>query len=131
MNRVLISVIYVGSVVAANWLTHRYGLVPIGFGLVVAAGTFAAGVALLTRNLGQDIVGRLWIVALMVVGIVLSWWLASPALAVASATAFALSETTDMTVYTWLRNRGRPAALMAAGLLSALVDTVVFLRVPI
>jgi uncharacterized PurR-regulated membrane protein YhhQ (DUF165 family) len=128
VKRLAISILYAGSVVAANWLTKRYGLVPIGFGLLVAAGTFAAGVALLARNIGQDVVGRVWIVLLMLVGILLSWWLASPALAVASAAAFALSETTDMAVYTKLKKRGRPRALLAAALLGALVDTLVFLR---
>lgn len=126
--RLGISIAYVGCVVAANWLTEHYGLVPIGFGLLVAAGTFAAGGAILTRNLGQDLVGRVVIVGLMVLGIALSWWLASPALAVASAVAFALSEASDMTMYTWLRQAGRPRALIAAGFVGSLVDTVAFLH---
>jgi hypothetical protein len=128
VKRLTISVLYVGSIVAANWLTNRYGLVPVGFTLLVPAGTFAAGVALLARNLGQDAVGRLWIVALMLAGILLSWWLASPQLAEASAAAFALSEATDMTIYTWLRRRGRSRALLAAALVGAFVDTLVFLH---
>lgn len=136
MKRALISGLYVGSVVAANWLTSRYHLVPValwlgglGLGLKVAAGTFAAGVALLARNLGQDVLGRLVILALMAVGIALSWWLATPALAVASAVAFTVSELADMTVYIWLRNRGRSRALLAAALLGALLDTLLFLHI--
>lgn len=132
MNRaitVTLAAAYVAAIVLANWLTNRYGLVPIGFGLLVTAGTFAAGACLLIRNLGQDFLGRPAIVALMLIGVGLSWWLASPALATASAVAFALSETTDMTVYSWLRSRGLSLALMAAALLGALVDTLVFLRI--
>jgi uncharacterized PurR-regulated membrane protein YhhQ (DUF165 family) len=129
VKRALISLVYVTAIVAANWLTHRYGLVPIGFGLLVTAGTFAAGLTLLARNLGQDSVGRLWIVGLMIVGVALSWWLSTPALAEASAVAFALSELADMTVYTALRNRGRSRALLAAALIGGLIDTIVFLHI--
>lgn len=127
--RVVYATVYVGSIVAANWLTSRYHLVPIGFGLVVTAGTFAAGVALLARNLGQDVLGRLLILALMAVGVALSWWLSTPALATASAVAFAMSELADMTVYTSLRRRGRSPALLAAALLGALLDTLLFLHI--
>ena len=41
---------YLLTVVAANWLTDRYGLVPVGFGLLVTAGTFAAGLSLVCRD---------------------------------------------------------------------------------
>jgi uncharacterized PurR-regulated membrane protein YhhQ (DUF165 family) len=128
-RRVTLAVVYVAAIVAANWLTNRYGLVPIGFGLLVTAGTFAAGLCLLVRNLGQDVLGRLVILGLMVVGVALSYWLASAQLAEASAAAFALSELTDMTVYTALRKRGMSRALVAAALLGGLVDTLVFLHI--
>ena len=38
--------LFVLVAVAANVASARFGLVPIGFGLVVSAGTFAAGLAL-------------------------------------------------------------------------------------
>ena len=46
--------IYIGSVVAANWLTTRYGLISIGFGLYATAGTIAVGGAIMTRDFLQD-----------------------------------------------------------------------------
>lgn len=119
---------YVASVVAANWLTEKYGLVPVGFGLVVTAGTFAAGLTLLARNLTQDVAGRLAVLGLMVVGIGFSWWLASPQLAVASAVAFGLSESADMAVYSPLRRRNWSRAVLAAASVGAVIDTLVFLR---
>lgn len=119
---------YVAMVVLANVLTEHLGLVPIGFGLTCTAGTFAAGGVLLARNLTQDAAGRLLILGLMLVGCVLSWWLASPALAVASAVAFALSESADMAVYTPLRKRGWSRAVLAASTCGAVVDTFVFLH---
>lgn len=129
MTRAALAAAYIASIVLANVLTERYGLVPVGFGLLATAGTFAAGFTLLTRNLTQDAVGRLIVFGLMTVGCALSWWLASPQLAVASAVAFALSETTDMAVYTPLRRRGWSRAVLAAAFLGGLVDTLVFLHV--
>ena len=109
MKRLTIAVAYVAGVVAANVLTERLGLIPVGFGLVATAGTYAAAWVLIARNFGQDMLGRRGILALMLLGTALSWWLASPALAVASAVAFGLSEAADMAIYTPLRKRGRAA----------------------
>lgn len=125
--RYLTAAAYIACIVLANVLTEHLGLVPIGFGLMVTAGTFAAGGVLLARNVTQDATGRAVIVLLMLAGCGLSWWLASPQLAVASAVAFALSETADMAVYTPLRARGWSRAVAAASLVGAVVDTFAFL----
>lgn len=120
---------YIATVVLANVLTEHYGLIAIGFGLTATAGTFAAGATLLARNLAQDVVGRLVVLGLMLAGCALSWWLASPMLATASAAAFACSETADMAVYTPLRQRGWSRAVLAASTVGAVVDTLIFLHV--
>lgn len=121
--------VYVSAVVAANILTERFGLVPVGFGLVTTAGTYAAALVLVARNVAQDVLGRPRVLALMALGIVLSWWLASPALALASAVAFGLSEVADMGIYTPLRKRGRGRAVAIASTIGAVVDTVAFLGI--
>lgn len=121
--------VYVATIVAANILTENFGLVPVGFGLVATAGTYAAAFALVSRNVTQDQIGRLRTLILMGIGAALSWWLASPALALASAAAFALSETADMCVYTPLRKRGRGRAVAIASTIGALTDTVAFLLI--
>lgn len=118
---------YLVTIVAANWLTARYGLVPMGFGLMATAGTYAAGAAFVARDLVQDVAGRVATLAALVAGAALSWWLANPALAVASAAAFGLSELVDMAVYTPLRRKGYVRAAVASNLVGAAVDTVVFL----
>ena len=46
-----------GTVVAANWLAATFGLVAAGFGFIVPAGTYAAGIALGLRD-GLDRVGE-------------------------------------------------------------------------
>ena len=63
---------YIASIVAANWMTATFGLVPIGFGLAVTAGTFAAGAALIARDAVQVTAGRWVAVGAIVVGATLS-----------------------------------------------------------
>lgn len=125
--RVLSLAGYVAAIVAANWLTATYGLVPVWPGLAVTAGTYAAGFALLARDVVQDAAGRRAVLAAVWAGGAASWFLASPALAVASTAAFLLSELVDMAVYTPLRRRGWSRAVIASGAAGALVDTVAFL----
>lgn len=125
--RAAIAAVYVAAILLANVLTEHLGLVPIGFGLMVTAGTFAAGLTLLSRNVLQDVAGRGLVLLLMALGVLLSWWAASPQLAVASAVAFGLSEAADMAIYSPLRVRGWARAALAAAAASAIVDTLAFL----
>lgn len=119
--------VYVGAIVAANVLTQHFGMVPVGFGLLVTAGTYAAGFALLARDFVQRYAGVWWTLAGIAVGIVLSWFLASPALAVASAVAFAVAELADLAVYSAIRPRGFVIAALVSGIVAAPIDTVLFL----
>ena len=117
---------YIAAIVAANWLTTRYGFVSVGPGLATTAGTFAAGAALLLRDVVQDTAGRAWVLAGIGIGAALTW-ATSPALAVASATAFLIAECADMAVYTPLRDRGWARAVLASNTVGAIVDTLLFL----
>ena len=117
---------YAGAITAANWLTAHYGMVPVGLGLVTTAGTFAAGAALLLRDTVQDTLGRRWVLAGIGLGAGLTY-LTSPALAIASASAFLAAELADMAVYTPLRRRGWARAVLASGVAGAVVDTLLFL----
>jgi queuosine precursor transporter len=119
--------IYVVAILLANWLTARFGLIPVGFGQVATAGTWAAAAVIVARNLTQNDLGRIRVVVLMVVGVALSWWLATPQLAVASGAAFALSESADMAIYTPLRVVGLARAVLPASIIAGIIDTYVFL----
>lgn len=120
-------VAYLTSIVASNWLTAHYGLVPVGFGLLATAGTYMAGLAFVARDAVQDTAGRLAALGALAAGGALSWFLATPQLALASTVAFAISELADMAVYTPLRKRGYIRAATASNLVGAVVDTLVFL----
>lgn len=117
---------YIVAIVAANWLTSHYGLVPMGFGLSATAGTYAAGLALLLRDVVQDTAGWRWVLAGIASGAALTAVL-SPALAVASTVAFLLAELLDMGVYTPLREGGWARAALLSGVVGAIVDTYAFL----
>lgn len=126
------------SVVLANILTNTYGLVPTGFGLMVTAGTYAAGFALLARDFTQryatDLAGRrtaiTLTIGLVLVAGALSWALSSPGLAVASTVAFVGAELVDLLIFTPLRDRiGFAGSALVSNIVSAPLDTVLFLAI--
>ena len=119
--------LFVTVAVAANVLTNEFGMVPVGFGLVTTAGTFAAGLVLLVWDGLQDAAGRWWVLAAIAVGAGLSAWLGGPALALASGVAFAVSELADAAVYTPLRRKGWARAATASGVVGSVVDSLMFL----
>jgi uncharacterized PurR-regulated membrane protein YhhQ (DUF165 family) len=122
-----LAVALVACVVLANVLTARFGLVPAGFGLLVTAGTFAAGAALAVRDALDRAGGSRWVLATIGVGVVVSAFLAGPALALASAVAFGLGELADLLGWRALKRRSLVAAIAGSNALGALVDTLVFL----
>lgn len=126
---------FVGSVAAANYLTARYHFIPVGFGQMAVAGTFAAGLALGLRDFIQDTLGRLAVVVTIGIAGAVSFAVSPAALAAASTLAFLASELADFAVYTPLRNRARfgdhrwAIAVTASNLVGAVVDTALFLAI--
>lgn len=133
IRKILPIAVFIGSIIAANWLTTHLGFIAVGFGLTAAAGTFAAGMALAVRNVIQKTAGRLAVIAAILAGAVLSFALSAPAIAVASAAAVLLSEAVDFAVYTPLArkadlgDRRWSLAVTLASLSGSVVDTAVFL----
>lgn len=121
-------VAYVAAVVLANVVTERLGLVSVGFGLLVTAGTYAAGFALLARDFVHRFGGRGWGLAAIAMGGAISWALSSPALAVASTVAFVSAELVDFGVYVPIRRaKGFIQGALVSNIVSAPIDTFVFL----
>lgn len=120
---------YVSAVVLANLVTERFGLVTVGFGLLVTAGTYAAGFALLARDFVHRYGGRLWALGAVALGGVISWFTASPALAIASTVAFVGAELIDLFVYVPIRReRGFIQGALVSNVVSAPIDTILFLN---
>jgi queuosine precursor transporter len=128
---------FLATIPAANWLIGNVGtecipqgpcLVPVGFGLHAPSGVLMIGLALVLRDAVQQALGLRWAFAAIVCGVVLSAFLAPPALVLASAVAFLLAETLDMAVYTPLKNKGWIAtAVLASGIAGSIVDSAAFL----
>ncbi|HEY8515051.1 MAG TPA: VUT family protein [Candidatus Binatia bacterium] len=109
---------YVGIVVALN----------VGFSLYPEHDWFwslLVGSVLVLRDYAQRVWGHACLL-LMGLAAVLSYALGSPEVALASATAFAVSETVDWLVYTVTERPFADRVLLSTGA-SAPVDTVVFL----
>ena len=123
-------VVYAAAILAANIATARYGLVPVGFSLEATAGTYAAGFALLARDFVHRYGGVEAALVAVAAGAALSWLLADPRLAVASTIAFVSAELVDLAVFAPLRRRrGFVRAALLSNVVSAPIDTVVFLAV--
>lgn len=127
MTRALLFMAFVGTVVLANVVTSHWGLIAAGFGLLVPAGTYSAGLALGLRDVLHDAAGVRWVLAAIVSGAVLSFVVADARIALASGVAFLLSETTDLLVYAPLRRKRRRLALLTSNAAGAVADTLLFL----
>lgn len=122
---------------AANWLIGNAGtacmpdggpcLIPVAPGLMAPSGVLMVGLALVLRDLVQRRLGLGWAAGAILAGTALSALLAPPALVIASAVAFLLSEAADLAVYTPLQRRGLVLAVAASSVVGLVVDSVVFL----
>lgn len=124
--RFLPLIAYIATIFAANWAITTFGLVPVGFGLLAPAGVYFAGLAFTFRDLTQDVLGRRWTYAAILIGAGLSGFLSGP-LAVASGVAFLLSETADLLVYTPLKERRWLLAVAVSNIVGLIVDSALFL----
>lgn len=121
---------------AANWLIGNVGtfcvpegpcLIPVAPGLTAPSGVLMIGLALVLRDLVQRSLGVKWAAGAVLVGAALSAFFAPPALVIASATAFLLSELADLAVYTPLQKKGLVLAVFASSVVGLVIDSAVFL----
>jgi hypothetical protein len=87
------------------------------------------GLALVLRDMVHSTLGVRWAMAGIFVGAGLSALLAPPALVIASATAFLVSELADLGVYAPMRGRFPASAVLASGIVGAIVDSALFLLI--
>ena len=124
------------TIPAANWLIGNAGsvcvpqgpcLIPVAPGVMAPSGVLMIGLALVLRDLVQRRLGLGWAWLAILAGTTISATLAPPALVVASAAAFLISETVDLAVYTPLQRRHLVLAVLLSGLAGLVVDSVAFL----
>ena len=128
--------LYLATIPAANWLIGHAGtmcvpngpcLIPVGFELMAPSGVLMIGIGLVLRDLVHRELGWRWATAGIAAGSALSCTVAPPALALASMTAFALSEAMDQAVYAPLWRRRLVLAVLVSGTVGALADSALFL----
>ncbi len=126
--------LYVGVIVGANWMIAHVGKVipgahvlPVGFGLYAPSGVYLAAFAFVARDILQRLTNiKVGLVAILI-GAFVSAFVSTTALAFASGATFMISESLDFLIYTPLQTRSFPLAVVIAGLVSDVVDSVVFL----
>jgi queuosine precursor transporter len=129
--------IFAASIPAANWMIGNVGtscvpggpcLIPVAPGLAAPSGVLMVGLALVMRDLVQRRLGLGWGAGAILIGGALSWWVAPPALVVASVAAFLFSEAADMAVFTPLQKHGLVSAVVLSSIVGIGVDSAIFLQ---
>ena len=129
---------YIATIPAANWMIGNVGtfcipdgpcVIPLGFGITAPSGVLMIGVALVLRDLVHEYWGAKHALGAVVLGAVLSYFLANPYIALASFIAFAISELSDFFVYAKLRQKNKPLAILASGGVGSVIDSIAFLTI--
>lgn len=118
------ALLYIASVVILNFGFSYVPMIPTAIGMLSPMAV-VAGLVFVVRDFAQRKAGHYVLVA-MVIATALSYLLADPFVATASAIAFALSEIADYAVYS-LTKRPFHQRILISSLISTPVDTVVFL----
>lgn len=137
MNKMkyLVFLLFMATVPLSNYLIGNFGtvclangpcLIPVGFGLMAPSGVLLIGLALVLRDWLQELTNWKWSAVAVGIGAIVSWLLADPFIALASAVAFFTAEMLDLAVYTPLRRSGRSLAILASGLVGSVVDSMLF-----
>jgi len=124
---------YIATIFLANWFITHVGdcsqlpcTVTVWPGVLAPSGVLMVGLSFTMRDLTQEGLGRNWTLFAIVAGAAISG-LINPMLAVASGFAFLVSETSDMLVYTPLRESHWLLGVAASNTVGLLVDSVSFL----
>jgi queuosine precursor transporter len=135
---------FMACIPIANWMIGHVGttdcapphgpcLVPVwpwgpkNMPLMAPSGVLMIGLALVLRDMVQRRLGPAAVLVAIAAGAMLSFYVAPPSLALASAVAFLLSELADFAVYTPLQSRSLVGAVLASSLIGLLADSVLFL----
>ena len=117
--------LYVVLIVAVNYAFTVVPLVKLPDGTMWPPVALLVGFVFVARDFAQREVGHKVLLA-MLVGVAISYFMANPFVATASAVAFLLSELVDWAVYTYTK-RPLSQRILLSSLLGAPVDSAIFL----
>lgn len=136
-SKYLAAVGFIGSIPLANYLISNIGtvcsegvcLIPVGFGLMAPSGVLVIGLSLALRDYIHESFGIRPAILMILFGALLSFILANPYIAVASAVSYLVSELMDAGVYSWLREKSKPLGILMSGAVGSVVDGVLFVLI--
>ena len=130
-------VLFILTIFMSNWALMNLGwncsqngpcVIPVWPGVWAPSGVLFAGVALVLRDVIQNLLGKRWTLFAIFVGAVRSGANSPASLVLGSTLAFLFSELADFAVYTPLRKKSLALAILASGLVGSFVDSVIFLQ---
>lgn len=119
--------LYLVTIVAVNVGFMLVPPIDLGFGLFSPI-ALLVGATFIVRDFAQRQVGSSYMLLYMGVGLVLSYVMANPFIALASAAAFLISEMVDWAVFTWTK-RPFKQRMLISNAVSVPVDSLVFLTI--
>jgi uncharacterized PurR-regulated membrane protein YhhQ (DUF165 family) len=119
------TVLYVALIVAVNWAFAVVPPVELPGGTLWHPVSLAVGFVFVVRDFAQREIGH-WVLLAMLLGAALSYLLADPFVALASAAAFAVSELADWAVYSFTK-RPLSQRILVSSAIGAPIDSAVFL----
>ena len=130
IHRLIVPVVAMTLVVVASNILVQYPFEPFGLGDYLTWGAFTYPVAFLVTDLtnrryGPHVARQLVIVG-FALAVVLSIWLATPRIAMASGTAFLVGQLLDITVFNRLRRQAWWRAPFVGSVVGSALDTALF-----
>ena len=134
LSRLLVALAAMVAVVAASNILVQYPvdltLAGVHIGEILTWGAFTYPVAFLVTDLSNRAFGpqktRLVVLSGFVVAVILSIWLATPRIAIASGSAFLVAQLLDVSIFHRLRHGPWWHAPMVSSLFSSALDTAIF-----
>lgn len=115
--------LYVGAIVLVNWMFTNLAPWPTPLGDLFLA-NIVVGFVFVLRDYAQRETGHKVLLATALAG-VLTWFMVDPMIAMASVTAFILSETADWACYSFTR-RPLSQRILYSSLIAVPLDTLAF-----
>ena len=122
------SIIYIATVVLINMAFTYIQPFELYDGTIWSIGSVIAGAVFVARDYAQREVGHYKVMLLMITAGAISYLLADPFVAIASISAFAISELSDYLVFTFKKGSFKNKVIWSS-LIGVPVDTLVFLMI--
>lgn len=125
MDRLMWPALYVLTIFSVNLGFSYIPPIDLGFGFF-APMAIVVGIVFIVRDMSQVALGPNMVLIPMVIGIVLSYLMADPYVAAASAVAFTISELCDWAVFTFTKRPLRERIIIS-NCVAIPIDSMVFL----